>query len=649
MTHDPAPTPRDSAWYHDEDTLLAELRSTNPAPPMLAGYAEFHELARGGQGVVYRAEQRSTGRTVAIKFLYEGPTAVMQRRARFEREVELAALLRHPNIVQIYDGGVTDDGRLYVVMEFLAGVPLDQFITPPAAPPKEWVRCFIEVCRGVGHAHRRGVIHRDLKPTNILVDADGVPHVLDFGIARSLASSDQSSTKTNEFVGTLGFAAPEQLVGGNEAIDVRSDVYALGVMLYRVLTGQAPYDTSGSLASAVAAVRDQQPIRPSRLVPAINADLDAVVMKALAKDPEDRYQSVDELAADLQHYLAGEAVLARSDRRGYVLLKALRKHRVKVAIGSGMLAALIAFSAATTMLWQRSVIEQQRTNDIKVFWEDTLGSISAGEQDVVSFEEVLDEAVHWVAMTANDPETEASLRLTIGNGYRCVGRFAAANEQLRRVLEIRSSEDDLGWIQATNALAMLRRSEGRLEEAQALFEQGAAAREQRLGPRHPDVAQSLQNLGRLHLERQRLEEADACFGRALEIRLHHFGPESPAVATVLYNRGDVAAARQDFVAAGELHRQALQIRQQRLSPTHPDLARSLVALATVQRDQARQQARPVDEETVALARQALQIRQMILRAGHPLIDEVQRLLAELHRSDQAPAAPHLPAAAAAVF
>ena len=629
----------DPPWYENEESLLQELKAHQRAnlAPELPGYADFVEIARGGQGVVYRARQCSTDRDVAIKVLYEGPADVVRSRIRFEREVELAALLQHPNIVRIYDGGATGDGRLYVVMEFVEGVPLDEFVSPitsGAPSTAEWVSLFRSICDGVSHAHRRGVIHRDLKPSNLLVTADGVPYILDFGIARSTMEAGDASTKTGEFVGTLAFAAPEQLTGGREALDVRSDVYALGVMLYRLLAGQPPYDTQGPLADIVTAIRSQVPEPPSSWSHRSNADLDAIAGRALAKDPDDRYSNVDALAEDLRRYQEGEALLARSDRKWYILAKVLRRHRLKVATATAILGVLLLFSATTTALWRRAVRAQERTNEIKVFWEDTLGSISSGENRLVTFQEVLDEAVHWVAITTEDePDIEASLRLTIGNGYRCIGEFDKAARQLEQAIEIRRAlfgEDHADLIQSMNALAILRGSERKFAEAQQLFEQALSARERLFGKEHPEVAQSLQNLGRLFMETEKLDEAEACFAQARAIRERHFPADDPAIATVLFNQGDLAARRFAWSEAVELHRQALLIRTARLTDTHPDVARSLVALARVKRAESAELDSSAKEKALAevheLGGRALAIRRRTLPRAHPLIREVERLL-----------------------
>ncbi|MFO0985170.1 MAG: serine/threonine-protein kinase [Planctomycetota bacterium] len=234
------------------NALLAELRpsaaESEPAPASAAlglefpGYTILGEIHRGGQGIVYRAVQQRTKRVVALKVLIEGSFASPVKRARFEREAELAAQLKHPHIVTLYDRGVTDDGRPFLAMEFVAGNPLSA--TPAPLPPERnaRLRLFVKICRAVAHAHQRGVIHRDLKPGNIVIDDAHEPHILDFGLARAaspLVHADGAPlTMAGEFAGTLAYASPEQLARDAQLVDTRTDMHALGLILYEMLTGR---------------------------------------------------------------------------------------------------------------------------------------------------------------------------------------------------------------------------------------------------------------------------------------------------------------------------------------------------------------------------------------------------------------------------
>ncbi len=365
------PDPASSDWYRDPAHLLGELQRSRIAPlsavPSINGYDHLHQLHRGGQGIVYRAVQRSTRRTVAIKVLLEGAFASPANRRRFEREIELVAELRHPNIVRVYDSGVTPDGHLYFVMEYIEGTSLDKAtLDSPPRPRSDSpsrvqdqesrvdtvLQLFATICDAISYAHQHGTIHRDLKPSNIRVDAAGQPHVLDFGLAKTLAgtgipsgsgtekssesgqavSNPQSAirnlTVTGQFMGSLPWASPEQAEGRPDRIDVRTDVYALGVMLYQALTGQFPYPVVGSLRSTLNNILTVQPARPSSLATHLDDELDTIVLKCLAKEPERRYQSAVELGRDLRCYLAGEPIEAKRDSAWYTLTGVPPSHRI---------------------------------------------------------------------------------------------------------------------------------------------------------------------------------------------------------------------------------------------------------------------------------------------------------------------------------
>lgn len=321
--------------------------SSDVSAPSVPGYSIQEKLGEGGMGVVWRAIQERTRRVVALKILSPSVIGSDRSLARFEREVELAAMLEHPGIARVYDSGIAG-GLHYYVMELVEGVELDQYLAGKGWNERDLVALFEKLCRAVEHAHRSGVIHRDLKPSNVLVRKDGQPVVVDFGLAKAFdASTDSSSDAVSisldgHVIGTPRFMSPEQAAGGALGLDVRTDVYSLGVMLFRSLSGCFPHDHGGATLDVLRRIAGSEPIPLSAVCREVDADLEVLVAKALARDREDRYADVSELAADLRRWLEGEPLAARSPSTLYILRKRLRRHSVPIAIAGVVLLTLIA-------------------------------------------------------------------------------------------------------------------------------------------------------------------------------------------------------------------------------------------------------------------------------------------------------------------
>jgi len=297
---------------------------------------------------------------VAIKMMREGVFASRSDRARFDREVKVLARLNHPNIVTILDSG-TGKGGQHLVMDYIVGTPLDEYIQSPNAPGSinETLQLFKKICSAVSAAHLAGIIHRDLKPNNILVDSVGEPHILDFGLARvRLSDSDASRmTMTGQFIGSMPWASPEQAEGMPDKIDVRTDVYSLGVILYQILTGGFPYEVTGPMGDVLDRIMRTEPRKPSTLRRQINNEVDTIVLKCLSKERERRYQSAGELARDVQHYLSGQPIEAKRDSIGYLMRKQLMRHKVPVAVGVGFVAMILIGLVTSLTLWHRAETE----------------------------------------------------------------------------------------------------------------------------------------------------------------------------------------------------------------------------------------------------------------------------------------------------
>jgi len=343
------------------DKWTADAGDTNT----VAGFKLLAELGCGSQGIIYKAEQFRPRRIVALKVIREGALASAAERRRFENEIELGSLLHHPNIVSILECR-QDRGRPYFAMEYVDGPPLDLYCSQNALNPQATARLILLVCKAVAYAHQRGVIHRDLKPSNILVDSAGQPHILDFGLAKPVPDGNpiaSSVTLVGEFAGTWFYASPEQVRRDPALVDVRTDVYAIGVILFQMLTKQYPYPVENETGDAVARhILETPPARPSAIRREIDVDLETIILRTLSKEPQRRYQSAAALAEDLGHYLAGEAIDARRDEVGYVLRQLLRRHRWKVAAAGAALLILIAFTVTISILYSQATIAGATTN-----------------------------------------------------------------------------------------------------------------------------------------------------------------------------------------------------------------------------------------------------------------------------------------------
>ncbi|MDZ4828682.1 MAG: protein kinase, partial [Phycisphaerae bacterium] len=358
------------AQLESDNALIAEFRSAvvSPEPHLLptvggslGDYRLVAEIGRGGQGVVYRAIDERTCRTVALKMLREGALASFHHRRRFDREIEIVAGLRHPGIVTLYEAFDIAGGGRGIAMEFIDGKPLDRWCEGKRGEKGERLSTevlgvLIAVCDAVHHAHLRGVIHRDLKPSNILVDADGRPRVLDFGIAK-LDDGTGDSTLTTGFVGSAGYAAPEQILGSPADVDLRADLFALGAIAYQVLCGALPFPGRGRVTELASAVRDEAlPELPSHLCEtgsrAVARDLDAVLRKALAYEPERRYRSAVELRDDLAALRDGDPVHARPEDLSYLVRRTLRRHRWAAASIVASALTLVLSTTTFAALWR---------------------------------------------------------------------------------------------------------------------------------------------------------------------------------------------------------------------------------------------------------------------------------------------------------
>ncbi len=329
------------------------VRAPQPeGSPNIHGYRICEEIARGGQGVIYRAEQTLTGKIVAIKVLHSISNATA--RARLHREMQIIAGLDHPVIVGLHDSVRLSDGREALVMEYISGTPITQWSDRQQPDLGTRLRVLAEVAEGLHHAHERGVVHRDLTPSNILIDQLGNPRLLDFGVARLLAGDTTQSalTRTGEFTGTLAYSAPEQVSGEIGSADARSDIYSLGVIGYRVLAGEMPYAVDGPLEEVIRSITEHDP--PPRSRSGLGADPWTVLQKAMQKDPKRRYETAAAFAQDLRSAADGRAIEARGASRAYRLTMTLRKQRRPIAAALVFLLAAMVIIAVSSQRIDRT-------------------------------------------------------------------------------------------------------------------------------------------------------------------------------------------------------------------------------------------------------------------------------------------------------
>jgi len=548
-----------SDWFSDPSTLLEELRrstSRTESIPAIPGYDELAEIHRGGQGIVYVGVQRSTRRRVAIKVLLDGAFASRSARRRFEREIDLVAGLQHPHIVRVYDSGMTSDDRPFLVMEYIEGTPLDEFLRlsrdgentrMPMTGLRGKIELFSDIAEAVNFAHQRGVIHRDLKPGNIRVDAQGCPHVLDFGLAKTAGDNlrdAQHASVTGQFVGSLPWASPEQAEGNVETLDVRSDVYSLGVMLYQTLTGRFPYRVTGSMREVLDRIRTDEPARPGTITATLDSDLDTIALKCLAKDPARRYQSAGELARDLRRHLAGEPIDARRDSTWYVLRKTVKRHRTAAILATALAVFSLSFGVVMSYMYRDTLaardaeraarvdaeLSAAQSKQIGLFLQDMLASVdpaTALGRDVTIFRELLDSAAMRIdSELADQPTVAASLHHTIGATYASLALYPLAARHLESALRLRRGQlgdlhpDTLISRNTWNALLMDR---GDHKEAEPLLQPALTDCRNELGTDHPETLRAQYILGRFYCDQAQLAPAESILRENLAARRRVLG------------------------------------------------------------------------------------------------------------------------------
>ena len=603
------------------------LSDTNVPLPESTGsridrYRLGERVGEGGFGVVYRAEQeRPVRRTVALKIIKLGmdTRAVV---ARFEAERQALAMMDHPNIARVFDGGATETGRPYFVMEWVSGVPVTVFCNERRLRVRERLELFLQVCRAVHHAHQKGIIHRDLKPTNILIaitEDRPAAKVIDFGIAK--ATREPLTEKTllthqHVFVGTPAYMSPEQ-VGGNIDIDTRSDIYSLGALLYELLCDSPVLDAKPLLARGYAevqrAIQSSEPRSPSqrvaalvkderlavagrrqsspeRVITELRGDLDRIVLKCLEKDRARRYETTEDLARDITRYLQHEPVRARRATLGYRATKFVRRHRqAVVACVAALTILVVCIIYHTNHLAaerDRAQFEARTTAKVSELLTELL--IAGDPYRTPSPQGVLEASAARVRREfAAQPDVRTEILNAVGRVYLRRGEHEKALTVLTEALSAgrQMTQPDVRLAQTLSDLGILRKEIGDAAGALPLLEEALEMRRRLRGDDHNEVAVSLVELGRAHVTVERIDLAEPLFREALAIRRRVLGDEHREVAVslgdlalLLWQKGELAAAEPFFMQSLAMHRKTV-------GPDHPNVAQAMANLAQLKMDQ----------------------------------------------------------------
>ncbi len=593
------------------------------APARIGHYRILRLLGEGGMGAVYEAEQDLPHRTVALKLIRTGYASAEMLR-RFENEAQALGRLQHPGIAQIYEAGRAGN-QPYFAMELVHGETLLAYCEHRKPSTRQRLELVARICDAVQHAHQRGLIHRDLKPANILVEESGQPRILDFGVAR-LTDSDAHATRQTDIgqlVGTLAYMSPEQVLGDPEEIDTRSDVYALGVILYELLAGKGPYVIGRQLHEVVRTIREEEPSALSSVNRSYRGDIETVVGKALEKDKTRRYGSAAELAADLRRHLHDEPITARPPSTTYQIRKFARRNKALVVGVAAVFVVLAAGVVAST--WEavqarraearakQETAIAQAVNDF--LQKDLLGQASAYNQSKpdpnITVRTVLDQAAQRIqGKFEKQPEVEAAIRNTIGTTYTDLGLYPEAATQLEAAVDLRRrvlGREHPETLRSMNDLTLVYMDEGsKFPQAEELDKQTLEIRRRVLGPEHPDTLTSMSNLATVYYQEGKYPQAEALHSQALEIRRRVLGPEHPDTLSSMNNLANVYYHEGKDAQAEALHSQVLDIRRRVLGPEHPYTLRSMNDLAIIYGDEGKfAQAEALFSQVMKIDRRAL--------------------------------------------
>jgi eukaryotic-like serine/threonine-protein kinase len=643
----------------DSEILPDGAGASALAGQLIGPYRVVREIGRGGMGVVYEAEQQRPRRPVALKVILGGRYVDAETICMFQRESDSLARLKHPSIASIYESGCTEEGQHFFAMELVQGRTLSAYLGEAGAPASRRdlrlrLALFRKIASAVAYAHQRGVIHRDLKPSNILVleadetgppagqgagrashGAEGNPpgiKILDFGLARIAdpgAESAPTVSVRGSVRGTLAYMSPEQVRGRSDEIDVRADVYALGVLLYQLLSGRLPYDLErAGITEAVRIICEQAPRplgAPAGGGPRIDRDLAIIVQKALEKEPARRYQTAASLDEEIGRFLNGQPILARPPGAAYQIRKLIARHKTTFALAAAASLILPAFAIVTAVEARRIAAERDRANReaetalrVSSFLTD-LFKVSAPNEakgNAIKAREILDKGVEKIGKELSDePLVQARLMLTMGNVYWDLGLYREAEPILQQSLATRKrllGEEDLDTLASMDGLAFLYQQEGRAAESEKLYARSLELRLRLQGEQDSGTLKTMSGLAWVYRKQARYAEAEKLYRRVLEARRRAQGEDDPNTLLSAADLADCLWILRRYAEAEVLYLSTLDRMRRALGEEHTYTLGAMHGLADVYAAEGR------NADAEKLYRTTLDGMRRILGEAHPM-------------------------------
>ena len=608
-----------------EDTY-GKVPSAEPAQaPVIGPYHLLKCIGQGGMGEVWLADQTSpVRRRVALKLIKAGMNT-REVVARFASERQALAVMDHPAIAKVFDAGATPEGTPYFVMEYVAGVPITQYCDQHRLTIRERLELFVQVCSGVQHAHQKAMIHRDLKPTNILttqVDGKPVPKIIDFGIAKAISPSlteETMLTRVGALIGTPEYMSPEQAHLG-EDVDTRTDVYSLGVVFYELLVGALPVDltTDRSLAfhELLRRIREEDAPRPStklrtaaqhapiiagnrRIEPAalskqLKGDLDAIALKALEKDRSRRYGSPAEFAADIERHLRSEPVVAVAPSLAYHARKFVRRHRIIVTASVAVTMAACALIGSLLISSVRIARERDRANREAQAAERVadflVGTFKVADPDQsrgnkITAREILDGGARRIdADLASQPYLQARLMVTMSRVYEGLGLYDAARQLVEKAIPLQRrvlGPEHRETLVSQQLLAAILQKEAHFSDSEKLYQETIQKQERAFGPDDIDTLRTKSGLGTVLFEEGRYADAEKLLTKVVQTTDRVAGPRSPESLAALHTLAIAYDGLRNYGKEAALDEELYQRRLQELGTDHPDTVSSMQNLARV--------------------------------------------------------------------